>query len=207
MKNLTKLFSMMSVVMMASIMLISCGMKATPEESTKIYFNALLKDDKTGIDKIGMKEEDFDKIKKDDDDKIMAFFSASGLGSDVVTDDVKNTFKDNVLKGMSKADFEVTPDSTDKETAKVNVKVKVFDMDKIIKDAQDKITGEYLANTSMSQKDVLQESFKIIGQEFADGTFKDDTKTVSITLNKKDNVWQPDDNGKAAVLNAIIGEE
>lgn len=206
MRELKKIFSMTLVVMMASIMLISCGMKATPEESAKIYFNALLKDDRTGIDKIGMKEEDIDKIKKDDEDKIMQFFAASGLGSDIVTDDVKNNFKDNILKGISKADFEVAPDSADKETAKVNVKVKVFDMDKIVKDAQDKITGEYLANPSMSQNDVLQESFKIIGEALAEGTFKDDTKTVSITLNKKDNVWQPDDNAKADVLNAIIGQ-
>ncbi len=206
MKKFKKLFSMMLVVMMASIMLISCGTKATPEESGKIYLNALLKEDKTGIDKIGMKDDDFAKLKKDEEDDIMSFFASSGLGSSIATDDVKNAFKDNIFKGMAKADFEVTPDSADKTTAKVNVKIKVFDMDKITKDAQSKLTEEYLANPSMSQKDLLQESFKIVGQALADGTFKDDTKTVSITLNKKDNVWQPDDNAKTVVLNAMVGK-
>lgn len=196
----------MLVVMLASIMLISCGTKATPEESAKIYLNALLKEDKTNIDKIGMKDDDFAKLKKDEEDDIMNFFASSGLGSSVATDDIKNTFRDNIFKGIAKADFEVTPDSADKATAKVNVKVKVFDMDKITKDAQSKLTKEYLANPSMSKQDLMKESLNIVGQSIADGTFKDDTKTVSITLNKKDNVWQPDDNAKTVVLNAMFGK-
>nr|WP_242964496.1 hypothetical protein [Clostridium beijerinckii] len=45
--------------MMVTIMLVCCGTKATPEESAKIFLDLLLKDDKTNMDKIGMKEEDY----------------------------------------------------------------------------------------------------------------------------------------------------
>lgn len=208
MKNLKKIFSVVLVAMMAIIMLVSCGgTKATPEESAKIYLNALLKEDKTGIDKIGMKEEEYDKLKKNKEDILMKGFETSGVDSSIVTDEMKNDLKENLLKGITKLDYEVTPGSTDKNISKVNVKMKVLDGDKAIKEAQDQVKEKMMANPSMTQKEVFGEYLNIVGKLIADGPVKEESKDVEITLNKKDNVWQPDDNAESNILDVIGGDK
>ena len=203
MRYLEKVISMVLIGIMCGIMLISCGVKSTPEESTYIYLNALLKADNSRIGNIGMKEDEFDKLRKDVGERLINFFVLSGIGS--VSDETKNNFKDNVFQGISKVDYEVTLGSVDKDTAKVNVKLKVFDIDKITNYSQSKIKEEFTANPAISEKDILQEFFKIVGQAFADGTFKEESKTIEVTLNKKNDIWIQDDNAEGDILNAIVG--
>lgn len=205
MLNFKKIFSLILVVLISVILFISCGKtKITPEESTKIFLDVILKDNKGNMNKIGIKQEDYTKLKKDQEYITMKCFGPSGLENGIVTDEIKNNLKDDIVKGLSKVDYEVTLESADNNSAKVNVKMKTFDMEKIIKDGEDNIKEKYNANTSMTQRDVLQEYFKIIGQSIANGTIKEEPQTVKINLNNKDNVWQVEDDAETNILNTVI---
>jgi len=206
MKNFKKILVVMMISLMTISMLVSCGTKATPEESAKIFLDVLLKDDKTNMDKIGLKEEDYTKFKKEKEDELMKGFSSAGVDESILTDEIKTTLKDNIFKGLLSLKYEVTPVSTEKDTAKVNVKISVFDMDKIVKDGQAKIMEKVIANPSMTEKEIYKESFKVIGDAIAAGTVKTEPKTVEITLTKQSNVWLPNDDDIEKIMSSIMGE-
>jgi len=206
MKNFKKLFAVILVTIMAATILISCGgVKASPEESTKIYLDVILKDDKTNMDKIGATEEDYAKLKKTNEDEIMKGFENSGIDDSILTDEIKTNFKNNIFKGISSLSYEVTPVSEEKETAKVEVKIKVFDMEKISTDAQNIVLDKATTNPNITEKEIYTELFNFIGEAMAKGTVKQDSKTVPVTLTKKGNVWSPNDSDIDAIVTAIIG--
>ncbi|NMF03601.1 hypothetical protein [Clostridium beijerinckii] len=99
--------------MMVTIMLVGCGTKATPEESTKIFLDLLLKDDKTNMDKIGMKEEDYTEFRSSFDDGMMMALGNSGLDESILTDDIKNSFKKDIITGLTKKDGAWLPGKDD----------------------------------------------------------------------------------------------
>lgn len=207
MKNLKKFFAVILVTMMSATMLISCGEpKTSPEESAKVFLDVVLKDDKTNMSKIGMEEEDYTKFKKEKEDAMMKSFESSGLDSSILTDEIKTKFKNDIIKGFTTLTYEVAPVSTDKDTAKVDVKIKYFDMEKISTDTQNKIIKEATDNPNMTEKEIYTESFKFIGEGIAAGTVKQDLKTVTMTLSKTDNnVWLPNDADIDAIMSAIMG--
>lgn len=206
MKNLKKFFSVILISMMVATMLISCGSpKTSPEESVKIFLDVVLKDDKTNMDKIGIDEEDYNKFKKEKEDEMMKGFEGSGLDSSILTDEIKTNLKNDILKGFTTLSYEVTPISTEKDTAKVEVKIKSFDMEKISTESQNKIIEKVTANPSMTEKEVYKETFNLIGSAMAAGTVKQDPKTVTMTLTQQDNVWVPNDSDIEAIMSAIIG--
>ncbi len=205
MKNLKKFFSAILMVIMAATILVACGEpKTPPEESTKIFLNLLLKDDKTSMDKIGIKEDDYTKFRKEFEDSMTQGFNSSGLDEKVLTEEVKNNFKNDLLKGLTKLEYKVTLVSNDKKTAKVEIKIKGFDLQKISTDATTKIQEEYLANPSMTQTQISQEAFKLIGKGIADGVLTQDEKTVTMTLTNENNTWIPAENDIAALVSAIM---
>lgn len=207
MKNLKKIFVVLLVTMMASTMLISCGgPKTSPEESTKIFLDVVLKDDKTNMDKIGINEEDYTTFKKEKEDGFMKGFEGTGLDSSILTDEIKTKFKNDILKGLATLSYEVAPVSEEKDTANVDVKIKAFDMEKISTDAQNKIIKEVTDNPNMTETEMYKEMYKLIGEAIAAGTVKQDLKTVSMTLTKKDNIWLPNDNDIDVIMSAIMAE-
>lgn len=206
MKNFKKVLTIILVLMMASTILISCGPKTSPEDSAKILLDVILKDDKANMNKIGMKDEDYDEFKKTEETEINKELSMTGLSSNLLTEDTKTQFKNDYLKGLTTLTYEVTPVSTDKDTAKVNVKIKVFDMDKISKDSQTKIIEKVTANPNMTEQEIYKESFKLVGDAIAAGTVKEEAKTVEITLNKKNNYWLPSSTDLQKIIMTAMGE-
>ncbi|AGF56367.1 MULTISPECIES: DUF5105 domain-containing protein [Clostridium] len=204
MKNFKKVFSVVLVSLMAVMVLVSCGPKVSPEDTTKIFLDVVLKDDKTNMDKIGIKEKDYTDFKKEEDTAIDESFKASGMDSSILTDDVKATLKSNILKGLSTLTYEVTPVSSEGNKATVTVKIKPFDMEKIVKDGQSKIMEKVLANPSMSEKEIYQEAFKIIGEAIAAGTVKDQPKSVTISLTKEGNLWVPSEDDVKNIMTTVM---
>ncbi|OOM81060.1 hypothetical protein CLPUN_12200 [Clostridium puniceum] len=205
MKNLKKVFTVILVTIMTATMLVACGEpKTSPEESTKIFLNILLKNDKTDMDKIGLKEDDYTKFRKEFEDGMTQGFSTSGVDEKVLTDEVKNNFKNDILTGLTKLEYQVTLVSKDKKTAKVEVKIKGFDVKKISDDAIAKLQEKYLANLSMTETEMYQESFKLIGKGIADGVLTADQKTVTMTLTNENNTWIPGENDITALVTAIM---
>lgn len=119
----------------------------------------------------------------------MKGFEGTGLDSSILTDEVKTKFKNDILKELAILSYEVALVSEDKDTVNVDVKIKVFDMEKISIDAQNKIMKEVTNNPNM----IETEMYRLIGEAIAAGTVKQDLKTVSMTLTKQDNIWLPSD--------------
>ena len=144
MKKMKKLLSVVLVLSLAVTMLIGCGgPKTSPEDSAKIFLDVLLKDDKTNMEKIGMKEEDYTKFRSELESGMMEGFASTGLDESVITDEVKNQLKSDLLTGLSKLEYEVSTSTTEKDTAKVEVKIKPFDLTKVSTDAQKKIRSRF----------------------------------------------------------------
>lgn len=205
MKNSKKILAVALVTVMSVTMLISCGKpKTSPEDTAKIYLDVVLKNDKTNMDKIGMTEDDYNTCKKNEEDAMMEKLGTSTIDSSLLTDEIKTNLKNDVLTGISKLDYEVTPVSTDKDAAKVNVKINCFKLSKITADGQEKIQEEITANPSMNQTQLMQDSFNIVGEEFAAGPEKEDTSTVEVGLTKKNNMWVPDDNFENDISKVMI---
>lgn len=205
MKNLKKNFIVMLVTIMATTMLISCGSpKTSPEESAKIFLDVVLKDDKTNMEKIGMSEEDYTTSKKAQEDELMEGLGASGIDSSILTDETITNLKANVFKGMAKLEYEVTPVSTDKDTAVVSIKINSFSLSEITTNGQAKIIKIVTENPSMTEEQIYQEVFKIIGEIFAEGPVKEDTTTVTVNLTKINNIWIPDANFEKDIAKVII---
>lgn len=205
MKNFKKLFAVMLITIMSATMLIACGgPKVPPEESAKIFLDVLLKDDKTNMAKINMKEEEYNAIKKNKEESFMKGVTSSGADTSSLSDDVKKALENNIYTGLSKVEYEVTPVSTDKDTAKVNVKINCFKLKNIMTNAQNKLKEKLTANPTMDMKEIMKQSYQIVGEEFAAGPSKDDTTTVQIGLIKKENVWTPDENFEKDISKVLM---
>lgn len=205
MENLKKFFAVALVTIMAVTILVGCGEpKTSPEESTRVFLSILLKNDKTNMDKIGLKEEDYTQFRKEFEDGMTQGFISGGVDEKVLTEEIKTNFKNDILNGLAKLEYKVTLVSKDKKTAKVEVQIKGFDINKISSDAQSKLQEEYLANPSMTQNEIYKESFKLIGKGIADGVLTQDEKTVTMTLTNENNTWVPGENDIITLVSAIM---
>lgn len=209
MKKIRKIAIILILIVLSSAMLISCAKeKATPEESAKIFLDVTFKNDKTNISKIGLTEKDYDSFRKEIENGIMQGIAEGDIDSSIMTDEIKNNLKADLIKGFSKIDYKVNPISTDKNTAEVEVKVRGFDMKKIFDDSTKKVQEEVNKNPSITEKEIYQSVFKLMGEEIAKGTLVQEPKSVDVTLTKKGNVWLPESekNYSEDILSAIMPE-
>lgn len=205
MKKLKKYFVVILIAIVTSISIIACGEpKTPPDECAKIFLNILLKNDKTNMDRIGLKEEEYTELRKEFEDYMTQGFSSSGIDEKVLTEEVKTNFQNDIIKGLTKVEYIVTLVSKDEKTAKVEVKIKGFDLQKISTDAQTKLQEEVHANPSMAQSEKYKELFNIIGKGIADGILTEDEKTITMTLKNENNTWVPDKNDSIAIVTAIM---
>lgn len=81
-------------------------------------------------------------------------------------------------------------------------------MKKIIDNSMAKMKEEVNKNPSMTEKQIYQSAFKMIGEDIAKGTLVQEPKSVKLTLTKKDNVWLPESetNYSDDMLSAIMSE-
>ena len=205
MKNLKKFFVVILVTIITATTIVACGEpKTPPDESAKIFLNILLKNDKTNMDKIGLKEDEYAELRKEFEDYMTQGFSSSGIDEKVLTEEVKTNFQNDIIKGLTKVDYKVILVSKDKKTAKVEVKIKGFDLQKISTDAQTKLQEQYLANPSMTQSEKYKELFNLIGKGIADGILTEDEKTIIMKLANENNTWAPDKNDSIAIVTSIM---
>lgn len=203
MKNLRKL-GIILAVMMFSIFMVSCSKpKTTPVEGTQILLDMLFKDDKSNISKIGVSDAEYELFRKELDSGYMEGFTKSSDGYTISEED-QNKLKEAIFTGMSKIQYEVSEISTDKDTAKVEVKIKGFDLNKIVTDSTAKITAAVFADLSMSKEDVMKLSTDAVSEAFANGTFVEEFKSVTLNLTLQDNMWIPQENDIYALMGAAI---
>lgn len=207
MKKIKKAIIGMMVTIMAATILVSCGEpKVPPEESTRIFLDMLLKEDKLNIGKINITEDDYVQLKKEKDKAFMEGFNSGGMDEKIFTDEFKTTLRDKFYAGFNHITYEVTPVSKQKDTAQVSVKIKVLDMDKIMKDGEAKVMEEALADPSMTEDEIYKELIKYLGDAIAAGTVKDQPQTVMITLTKQSNMWMINDNDVDRIMSAVMDD-
>ncbi|ADL49947.1 DUF5105 domain-containing protein [Clostridium cellulovorans] len=205
MKKLKRIFTLILTTVMTTMLLASCGLgktKATPEESAKYFLDMVLKGDKSNIDKIGFKEEDYTELKTNLEDSLIEGFESAGVSSDILTDEIKNTLKNNMVVGFSKVEYEVGASSIDKKVATVEVKIKGFDMNKIADQAKTKTEDNY--NESMTEQQFYQENYKFVGEGFANGVLVEQPKTLTIKLNKVKQYWIPDESSSKLLMESLV---
>lgn len=184
---------------------VGCGApKLAPAESAKVYLDVILKGDKTNIGKVGMTEDQFKETRTALEDSMMAQFTSTLT---TISDEQKTKFKDDLIEGMSKLEYEVEDKSEDKETATVIVKIKGFNLTKITTIAQENLKSELEADPSLasSQNELLAASLKFTGAAFAEGNLVDEAKDIELQLDKKDNAWTLSTSGTTSLLSGVLG--
>lgn len=209
MKKIKKVLVFLLVTVMAAAVFVGCGKEektTTPEESAKIFLDVVLKADKSNMGKIGLKEEDYKKFREELENGMMEGASSTGLDESILTSDVKNKFIENMIKGLAKVEYEVAPISSDDKVAKVEVKMKGFDMTKIQTAATEKLQADFVANPAMSEAEIFQGAFKYVGEAIAEGTLASEPKSVTLTLDKVEGVWVPNESDIVTLVTAVIAE-
>ncbi|ADL50026.1 DUF5105 domain-containing protein [Clostridium cellulovorans] len=205
MKKLKKFFAVLIVSVMSAVMLTACGStKASPEESAEIFLDVLLKNDKSNMDKIGMEEDDYTKFREAIDYGLMEGFAGSISDPNVLTEDIKNTLKENIITGFSKVEYKVVSSEIDGDIAKVNVEIKGFDMNTISANIQARLQEDLKANPAMTQPQMLQTSLKYIGESIANGVIVQEPKTITLALAKDGNTWLPGENDIVTLMEALV---
>lgn len=204
MKKLRKL-SIIVAMLMLSIIMVACSKpKTTPEEGTKILLDMLFKDDKSNIDKIGVSDAEYQEFRTELEKGFAEGFTETTNSGYTISDDAMNKFREDIFTGLSKMEYEVTTISTEKETAKVEVKIKGFDLNKIITDSTATVTAAAFADLSMSEDEIMKLTLKVVGEGFANGTFLETPKSVTLNLTLEDNMWVPQENDIYALMGAAM---
>lgn len=194
MKNLKKL-SIIVAIMMFSIGMVSCSKpKTTPVEGTQILLDMVFKDDKSNISKIGMSEADYKEFRDELEKGYVQAFAQDPTGNTISKED-QEKLKNAVFTGLAKIEYEVSEISQDKDTAKVEVKIKGFDLDKIISDGTAKVTAAVFANPSISEAELMKLSTDVVSEGFANGVFIEQPKSLTLDLNLENNMWVPSETG------------
>lgn len=225
MKNVKKIIAVGLITMVTATCFIACGDKkeedpvakdtagydekqeATPADGTKAFLNLVLKDDKSDMEKVGLTEATYKKYRKQLEDGILKGFEATNLDSSILTKEVKNKYKDDILEGLCKIEYEVVEVSKENDTAKVEVKVRGFDFDKIATNVEEKLLAECDKNPAMTEKEIFQSTFKYMGEQMAAGTIVSEPKSVTLTVNKKDGVWLPSEGDIILLMDQLLKED
>lgn len=208
MNKFKKFLGIFLFIMMAVTMLISCGEpEIKPDESAKIYLDLILKGDKIGVDKIGIGNEEYTKFTQEFDKGILQGIEKSGLDEKILTDKVKSDFKNDFVKGLSKIEYKIISVSNDSDTATVNVEIKGFDMNKIVKTSSEKLNEKILdSNSEMTKSEIYQESLKLIGQGISEGILTDKAQSIILKFTNNDGKWVPSEENIKIVIEAISKE-
>jgi 5-bromo-4-chloroindolyl phosphate hydrolysis protein len=196
MKKLKKM-SIAIALLMVTFAVTSCSKektitpKATPEETAKIYLDMSLKNDKSNIDKIGLSDEEYEKIKNELDEELVKQLSEVNTEGAKISEEIQSSFRKEIFAGLSKVEYEVLPKSLEEDNARVEIKIKGFDMNKIIADSTEKVKGEYSANPAMTDEELMNSFIKAYGSYLANGTLAETATSLEFYMTLENDIWVP----------------
>jgi len=197
MKKLKKMGCIIALLMV-TIAIVSCSKteptkpKATPEETTKIYLDMIFKNDMTNIDKLGLSDEDSEALTGGIEKIFLKNFFKSNSDEASISEEVKNSFIKDFIRGLSKLDYEVLPVSSTEDTAIVEIKTKVFDRNKILAVSVEKGKEVYSVNPSTTDEELMNSVYTAVSSSFANGTLLSENRTsIECYLTLEDDVWVP----------------
>lgn len=207
MRKLKRALAVLIVSIMSVVMLTACGgSKASPEESAKIFLDVLLKDDKTDMDKIGLGENEYTQFRESIENGLMEGFTGSITDPAILTEELKNTLKQNIITGFSKVEYEVISSKVDGDIATVEVSIKGFDMNTISASVQERLQADLKANPTMAEPQILQASLKYVGESIANGTIVQEPKTITLTITKDKDIWLPGQSDIIKLMEVLVAQ-
>lgn len=206
MKNIKVSFGVILIFIVLVLGFISMReFNKSPEESGKIYLDVIFKGDKSNIEKVGINGEDYAALKKNKEDILMAQLQISPLACVLIDSEKYNhAFLNNITSGLSKLEYDVIPVSISNNAAKVNVKINYFELSKIMKEGQEKMSGKIKDNPYMNRTEMITETYKTVEEEFNKGPSEGNKATITVNLVKKNNLWIPDDDFESEVCKIIL---
>ncbi|MDS0528355.1 DUF5105 domain-containing protein [Clostridium sp. SHJSY1] len=202
-----KVIGVVILILVISVLIFSLwrGFNHSPEESAKIYLDVIFKADKSNIKKIGINEEDYNVLRKKEEDILMTQLQNSSLACVLSNPEkYKHIFLNNIMNGLSQLKYEVKLVSTSNDTAKITIKTNYFELREIIKEGQEKMSEKSKNMISMTSDEMISESYKIVEEEFKKGPKEGTDATVTVCMVKKNNVWVPDENFTRDVCEIIL---
>ena len=191
MKRSKKIITVLVSILMLTTMLIGCGgPKITPEESTNIVLEIIIKGDNSNLDKVGITQEEFNDIRKSMEDSMMSVFDSSGIS---IKDETKTNLLNSFLEGMKKVEYEVSTTSEDKKQAIVEVKLKGMDMTKISQDLAADVQAYASQNPQLTQEELIEYTFTKEAELIKNAPIKDEAKSINITFTNENNIWTPNE--------------
>ncbi len=205
MKKFTKVLASVIATMLMFTMMIGCGgPKVTPPESAKIVLDILLKGDNSQIATVGITQEEFDEARETLETGMET--SLGQAGGSFLSEESKKALLEGILEGMSKMEYTTELVSEEKETAIVKVKIKSFDMTAIQNQLQTDVTNYVQENPTVTQKELMDYTFKKEAELLKAGTFKSEPTEINITLTSDGKVWTPNESDFTAIGNSLLAK-
>lgn len=196
MKKLKKM-SIAIALLMVTFAITSCSKektitpKATPEETAKIYLDMSLKGDKSNIDKIGLSDAEYEEIRNGLDEIFIKQLSDVNTEGVKISQEVQNNFKKDIFTGLAKIEYEVVPISIEEDSARVEIKIRGFDVNKISTGSVAKVQEACLKNASMTDEEIMSLYIKTIGSYLSNGTLVETPSSVEMYMTLENDIWAP----------------
>lgn len=196
-----KRFFILAVALSFVVVAAGCGgPKLSPEATMQIYANMAVKADFSEYEKIGMTEDDLQKMK---DMKEKAYENAAKVifaqGQMKPNDEAKAKFKDIVLKMGNMMEVKTEPVSKDGDTAVVKVTVRSIDQDGFLNGVLvPKLQERIQAKATDANFDWNKDGAVLFMDTFAElldqAQLKAEPSTfeVKCIVDKKSNCWRPE---------------
>lgn len=198
MKKKKSIILMLVTVLLFSFAVIGCGDKITPKESAQILWDVKLKGDVSGIEKLGGKDGDGQKLldasKKSEMQLLKTNLTSSGLKA---TDEQLELVYNALMEACAKNTVTIEETSKSGDSAEVKIKCTYIDetaMDqKAADDAVKAAQGLGITNQSELLKKVTELYIENLVNEFKNAEVSSDTVEKTFTFKKdKSGYWMPD---------------
>lgn len=116
----------------------------------------------------------------------------------------QQTFYEEAKSGFAKVEYDVSVISQKKNTAKVKVTMNYFELQKIVKNAQEKVSEDLQDGTPESMDMLNEEVYKAIAEEFQKGPKSGSKKSITVVLHRKNHKWNMEDNFENRIFENIL---
>lgn len=197
-KKIITLILILIIILLFSLIVSSCGKKATAQECAQIIWDMNIKHDISNVSKIGLKEEEAkatlnNDIKKAKEELRETFIDADMTFTDRQLEDVCNA----LLESYSKITVKVEEVSNDGKKAEIKYITTYFDLTTLDEKSSIDAVKSIEALGITKEREVLNKFSELYIQnliyEFKNVTISTDTKEKNYTFLKEGAVWIPED--------------
>lgn len=200
MKKNNKIAMSLLSALLFSVMLAGCQPKVTttPDAAAKIYFNAIVKENKSEISKINVTDSEADKHIKGQKDKTCKEIKDDFTKEQIsITDEQVQNLYNSLRQAFKKTSVTASVVSQDDKSAKVKVKSNYFDLTAEYSKAQTaaiaKVKSENLTDEVEARKQLVNEYINNVVEQLKNASPSNETKEKTFNFVLKNNTWVAED--------------